>query len=210
MPADPAPSPAGTRLEGTLAKWNDDRGFGFVTTRDGATLFVHISAFGPGAARPQIGDDLTFERGTGPDGRPRAVEARAPGAPPAPRPHRSRTALAVVVLFAVLFALMIAIRPFPLWGLALYVGMSAVAFLLYAQDKWAARAGRWRVPESTLLAVGLIGGWPGAIIAQQILRHKTKKPSFRLRFWATVALNVAIFIALVLFRRQWLALVGIS
>ncbi len=202
------------RLEGTLTSWDDDRGFGFIQTPGRPAMFVHISGFGPGAERPRVGDTLTYERAAGADGRPRALSVRPPGAPAAPHPGRSRTgrsrpAFAVVILFAVLFAVMIVIRPFPLWGLALYVGMSIVAFVLYSQDKRAAQANRWRVPESTLLAVGLIGGWPGAVVAQQLLRHKTKKPSFRIRFWGTVALNVAVFVALVLFRRVWLHLVGL-
>ena len=213
MTSDRVRSDSATRLAGTLTKWNDDRGFGFVTTAGSAAVFVHASAFGPGAERPRVGDAVTYELGAGRDGRPRAVDVRPPGVPVAPvvvRRRQSRAALTVVILFAVLFAVMIGLRPFPLWGLALYAGMSVVAVILYAQDKRAAQAGKWRVPESTLLAVGLIGGWPGAVVAQQLLRHKTKKPSFRIRFWGTVALNVAVFVALVLFRGQWLEVVGIG
>ena len=68
---------------------------------------------------------------------------------------------------------------------------SVVCFLAYAFDKSAATAGRWRTPERTLLLLGLAGGWPGGLVAQHLLRHKTAKPSFRAAFWATVALNVA-------------------
>ena len=81
----------------------------------------------------------------------------------------------------------------PPWVYLLYAGASALCFGLYAIDKAAARAGRDRVCESTLLAIGLIGGWPGAIVAQQVLRHKTVKRSFRVRFWLSVAVNVAAF-----------------
>ena len=52
--------------------------------------------------------------------------------------------------------------------------------MFYAADKSAARAGRWRIPESTLLMLGLCCGWPGGIVAQQWLRHKSVKPSFRM------------------------------
>jgi uncharacterized membrane protein YsdA (DUF1294 family) len=45
--------------------------------------------------------------------------------------------------------------------------------------------------------LGLIGGWPGAIVAQQLLRHKTSKRSFRIAFWVTVVLNIAVFVLLV-------------
>jgi uncharacterized membrane protein YsdA (DUF1294 family) len=60
---------------------------------------------------------------------------------------------------------------------------------MYAKDKRAARDGNWRISESTLHALSLFCGWPGAIIAQVKLRHKTKKKSFRIAFWFTVLAN---------------------
>jgi uncharacterized membrane protein YsdA (DUF1294 family) len=71
-----------------------------------------------------------------------------------------------------------------------------VCFIYYAVDKSAAAAGRWRVPEGTLILLGLAGGWPGAIVAQQLLRHKSSKEDFRSAFWASVVLNVLAFVAL--------------
>jgi len=47
-----------------------------------------------------------------------------------------------------------------------------------------ARNGEWRTPESTLLMLAFIGGSPGAILGQQIFRHKTKKEPFRSRLLA--------------------------
>jgi uncharacterized membrane protein YsdA (DUF1294 family) len=70
-----------------------------------------------------------------------------------------------------------------------YGGLSVVAFLAYALDKSAARAGRWRTQENTLHLLALAGGWPGALVAQQQLRHKSAKTSFLVVFWATVLLN---------------------
>jgi uncharacterized membrane protein YsdA (DUF1294 family) len=57
-------------------------------------------------------------------------------------------------------------------------------------DKSAARRDRWRTRESTLHLLGAIGGWPGALAAQQLLRHKSAKPSFQGVFWLTVVANV--------------------
>lgn len=71
----------------------------------------------------------------------------------------------------------------------LYGVASIAAFAAYALDKSAARNNRWRTPESTLHLFALFGGWPGAVAAQLWLRHKSRKPSFQLVFWATVALN---------------------
>jgi uncharacterized membrane protein YsdA (DUF1294 family) len=82
----------------------------------------------------------------------------------------------------------------PMVALA-YLAASVLAFAAYAVDKSAAIGGRWRTPEPTLHMLGLVGGWPGALLAQQLLRHKTSKQSFLLGYWATVLLNVAGFVA---------------
>ena len=76
---------------------------------------------------------------------------------------------------------------------AAYLTTSLTCFVAYAIDKSAARAQSWRTPESTLLILGLVGGWPGALLAQQLLRHKTSKPSFQRKFQLTVALNLGAF-----------------
>ena len=72
----------------------------------------------------------------------------------------------------------------------LYLCASIVCFIAYWIDKRAARAGRWRTPEHRLLLLGLIGGWPGALLAHRWLQHKSTKASFRRKFWITVALNL--------------------
>lgn len=71
------------------------------------------------------------------------------------------------------------------------MAMSAATYLAYAADKSAARNGRRRTPERTLHLLALAGGWPGALLAQRVHRHKTKKTSFLTMFWLTVALNCA-------------------
>jgi len=76
-----------------------------------------------------------------------------------------------------------------------YLGASLLTFMVYALDKSAAKAGRWRVSERTLHLLALFGGWPGALLAQQWLRHKTSKPGFIAMFWLTVWVNVAAYLA---------------
>jgi uncharacterized membrane protein YsdA (DUF1294 family) len=75
---------------------------------------------------------------------------------------------------------------------AVYVAASVTAFIIYWLDKSAALDGRRRTPEDTLLVLGLFGGWPGALVAQRLLRHKSRKTSFQALFWTTVGLNCAV------------------
>jgi uncharacterized membrane protein YsdA (DUF1294 family) len=75
------------------------------------------------------------------------------------------------------------------------LGLSLLTFLAYAVDKSAAINGRWRTREKTLHLLSVAGGWPGALLAQQLLRHKCSKPSFVAVFWITVAANAAGFTA---------------
>ena len=74
-----------------------------------------------------------------------------------------------------------------------YTVASLVAFGLYWYDKQQARTGQWRTPENVLHGVELLGGWPGALVAQQVFRHKTRKVSYQVFFWLIVALHQVIW-----------------
>jgi uncharacterized membrane protein YsdA (DUF1294 family) len=102
---------------------------------------------------------------------------------------RGVVALPLAGLFLVFVAAAVFTKKLPFAILTLYVIASTVAFIAYARDKSAARNDEWRTPESTLLLFGIIGGWPGALAAQTLLRHKSKKRSFIVSFWATVVAN---------------------
>jgi len=185
------------RRKGTLTTWNDDRGFGFVTPiGGGGRVFVHISAFANRDRRPQLNQVVTYTLSSDDQGRRRAVEAtlagdRLPNAafrwPLAP----SLTGAAVFLgLVAVLSAVGL-VAPMVLGG---YLVLSALTFAAYAMDKSAARQGAWRTKEGTLHLLALAGGWPGALLAQHRLRHKTRKGSFQVVFWVTVVANLGIFL----------------
>lgn len=78
--------------------------------------------------------------------------------------------------------------------LAWYLVIGVVTLFVYAKDKRAAINGNWRVPEKTLHIFSVAGGWLGALIAQDKLRHKTQKQPFRAIYWLTVFINVAAFV----------------
>jgi len=98
-----------------------------------------------------------------------------------------------LVAFGLAYALVALVRGTAWWVDALYLGASVLCLVVYGIDKLAARGGHDRVPEAMLLSLGIVGGWPGAIVAQQVFRHKTVKRSFRVLFWLSVAANVAVF-----------------
>ena len=97
--------------------------------------------------------------------------------------------LILSVGFVFLIARLCFLGAFPYFILAIFIVMSLVAFFTYMKDKCAAQSNKWRVPESTLHLIALIGGWPGALIAQGYLRHKSAKASFLFVYWITVLMN---------------------
>lgn len=84
-------------------------------------------------------------------------------------------------------------RPAELFALAWYLTLSVVTLLTYAADKRRAALGHWRVPNRTLHLLALLGGWPGAILAQEALRHKTRQPAFRAVTLVAALLHLALW-----------------
>jgi uncharacterized membrane protein YsdA (DUF1294 family)/cold shock CspA family protein len=191
------------RFEGTLTSWNDDRGFGQIeSSQGGEPIFVHISAWPRGSNRPQLGQLVTFEVELGPKGKrarnvqPLRVRRQPRQSARAGRAQWGTATLFVIPAFLAVYVVVAAVWRLPLWVAGLYVGLSAAAFIVYAADKSAASNGGWRTPESTLHLLALSGGWPGALLAQQVLRHKSTKQPFRKVFWVTALLNVIALVVL--------------
>ena len=100
-------------------------------------------------------------------------------------------ALAVVGVFALLLWLAVADQRLPAWVMWLATAASLIAVILYAVDKRAAIRGEHRIAASTLQLAAVAGGWPGALLAQSMFRHKTVKRAFQRWFWCAVTLNCA-------------------
>lgn len=94
-----------------------------------------------------------------------------------------------IVFLACLMGVSISINTVTI--LAGYLGISLVTFVVYWIDKRAAKQGKQRTPEVHLHLLALFGGWLGAHVAQQRLRHKSSKQNFRRVFYCTIALNIA-------------------
>ena len=192
------------RFKGKLTSWNDDRGFGFIDPiAGGQQIFVHITAFDRRSGRPQVNELLWFAVELGPHDKQRAtnvefvrrasVQSKVQREPAAPRGIGTLVAIPGFVLLYLVVGIFWE-PPFVLAMAAFYVGASTVTYYTYARDKSAAQQGAWRTQESTLHLLAFAGGWPGALLAQQLLRHKSAKFSFRVGLWCTVILNVAGFL----------------
>ncbi|MCQ2043895.1 Uncharacterized membrane protein YsdA, DUF1294 family [Stutzerimonas kunmingensis] len=131
--------------------------------------------------------------------RPRAT-ARAAGKPARQLVAGNIQQLPIkLVLFGLLCLLPLAgslLRLGAVLPLAIYAVASLLTFVLYWRDKHSALKDRWRTPETTLHFFELVGGWPGALVAQQVFRHKTRKLNYQLAFWLIVVLHQAFWIDL--------------
>jgi len=188
------------RFAGRITDWNDAKGFGFVVPNGGGDrAFVHINEFQRGSRRPEVGDLVSYLPSRDQRGRINARLIRRAGqkieVPRTPsRVPRAALGGAVLAMVAVLAAAAV----IPVLVAGAMIGLSVVAYVVYWFDKSAALRGSQRTPESTLHFVGLLGGWPGALVAQQQFRHKTIKQPFQMVFWGTVVLNLVLVAWLVL------------
>ena len=185
------------RVKGRITDWNDLRGFGFVSPLEGGErVFVHVSAL-PTGSRPTRGEFVSYTLGTDERGRLCATQVtyvvrhaeRFVLRTQARNSHLIASCVAgaffgVVALLAIVGRLW-----WPVVGV--YIVTSLSAFYAYKHDKEAAQVSARRTSEWTLITLGLIGGWPGALVARHRFRHKTKKVAFRVGYWLSVGFNVA-------------------
>lgn len=184
------------RIKGKITAWNDEKGYGFIEPLDGGRrVFVHIKAFANRGRRPAVNQLVSYALSADGQGRPCAAKATLAGGRLPWQAGRAGAQLALLGATVFLAAVGVAVvtSEVPPALLGLYVIASLITYAVYAMDKSAARNGAWRTKESRLHMLALIGGWPGALVAQQRLRHKSRKRSFRAVFWLTVLLNCAAF-----------------
>jgi uncharacterized membrane protein YsdA (DUF1294 family)/cold shock CspA family protein len=195
------------KKQGVVVQWDAKRAFGFIRSADTvADVFFHVRDFS-GAPTPTIGMAVHFEEiqvgGKG----PRAMAVRPTGSglsKPAPAKARSAAKRRPTassdghpMLALTLMLVWLGLLAWGVWtgrldwivlpGLLL---LNLLTFFAYWKDKYAAQQGHWRIKESELHLLSLLGGWPLAWCAHQWLRHKSTKPSFRAAYWFTVLANL--------------------
>lgn len=179
------------RKQGRVFNWNDDRGFGFVSHESEGQIFLHIHAFENRKRRPVNGDLISYVPLRDDKNRTQAqqvqfVERRQLVSEKSELKSDSMNWTEFFVLFGIFCYFVMKLPPLIV---IIYGVMSLLTFIAYALDKSAAQSGQWRTRESTLHYLAILGGWPGAYLAQKYLRHKSKKKSFLTIFWVTVVVN---------------------
>ena len=170
---------------GTITQWVDDKGYGWVESV-GKRFFTHIKDFEKGQRRPKQGEEVRFIAGVDVKGRTcakRVVLVKGGKVRSGPG--------AWVVLFLLVGLPLLALLwlPGPWWrGAGWMLLASVIAYRMYAHDKQRAVNKGWRVAESSLHLAEILGGWPGAFLAQRRLRHKCSKLSYQAVFWMIVFL----------------------
>lgn len=183
------------RIKGKITQWDDAKGFGFIQPMlKGERVFMHIKALQNRTRRAVLGEVVTYSLGKDEQGRLQAQNVTFAG-----EKHRIRTAktaskapLLLVSGFAGLLTLALFFGKLPLYILAAYALLSVLTYIAYWLDKRKAQAGKShkRTPESRLQLLALLGGWPGALLAQAYLRHKSQKKPFLVVFWFAVVVNL--------------------
>lgn len=188
------------RYQGRITSWKDDQGFGFITPNGGGqAVFVHATAFSRRGERPAGNEIVTYNLAVGERGQPRAENVafyRARTARPVPPGGQRGLPLVLAACFSAFLAACLLTGKLPRAAGGLYLGISVLTYIVYAWDKAAARNGAERIREDHLHLLALAGGWPGAVLAQRFLRHKSSKTAFRTVFWCTVAANCGVLAVL--------------
>ncbi|MDN3452279.1 MULTISPECIES: DUF1294 domain-containing protein [unclassified Psychrobacter] len=198
------------KQQGTVKKWQDDKGFGFIETETGESVFFHVSEF-KARRRPDVGEQVVFSIGQDAEGRRRAKQVQELGFVQQKmsqknqqirkrnqkRSHQAefeagqkKRSFLGLAFYGVL-ALLAATDKLSWLVVGWYAALGLITYGMYAKDKAAAQNGDWRTPESTLHLLSTLGGWVGALIAQTYLRHKSQKPEFRVTYYLTVVVNMA-------------------
>ena len=198
------------KQQGTVKKWQDDKGFGFIETETGESVFFHVSEF-KAQRRPNVGEQVVFSIGQDAEGRRRAKKVQELGfvqqkMAQKNKQIRQRNAKRSVqaefearqkkrsflgLAFYGVLALLAATGKLSWLVVGWYAALGLITYIMYAKDKAAAQNGDWRTPESTLHVLSALGGWVGALLAQTYLRHKSQKPEFRVTYYLTVVVNMA-------------------
>ena len=175
-------APTTSELTARIIEWDHRRGYGFLQAGK-QRVFLHRREFVEHHKRPDVGDAVRFRLGKDAKGRTCATNALHVN------DGGRLTVLNMLVLVGLLVLPVIALQRRAAdfrWLGAYMLVLGGLAYGAYALDKRRARAKEWRLAEAVLHMLELLGGWPGAFLAQRRLRHKCSKGSYQIVFWLIV------------------------
>lgn len=204
------------RQQGYVKTWQNGKGFGFIESDAGESLFFHISEF-KARRRPDIGEQVVFIISQDSQGRMRATDVQelsfvqqkmAQKNQQIRQRNQKRNAQAEfeagrkkrLFLGAGFYGILVLLAfmgDISWLVVGWYIALGGITYAMYAKDKAAAQSGEWRTPESTLHLLSVLGGWVGAMVAQTYLRHKSQKPEFRMTYYLTVIINLALLLFII-------------
>lgn len=193
--------------QGYVIHWNDEKGYGFIQLNPKyQNLFFHISTFAYHHCRPKIDDAVIFTVEPGKNNgwqAKRVVLLQDQDAiyensicDIAENSHPKKFEGFLYAALDALYFLILSYISLPLAITAAVLSVLTVA--LYSYDKKAAAAGERRVPDASFHIASLLGGWPGALFARPMLRHKIRQQRFKVFFWASIVINFCALYALIL------------
>jgi len=172
--------------KGTLISWNNDKGYGFICPYDNKEdIFLHVKSLPHHQRRPKVNDVLAYKVGVNEKRQHYARSAQIKGI----AWSKFTILWFCSALFFGIYVYFVIQQKLAFHPLAIYAAMSLLTIWAYSRDKRAARLGTWRTPEHRLHFFEMLGGWPGALLAQLCYRHKSRKTKYRIIFWMIVAVH---------------------
>lgn len=173
-------------ISGVVSEWNDQKGYGFISVNDEPIRIVfHIGDLSGHSVRPKVQEKVTFTLAKDGRGNLRATDVH--------RPITFGFSFALVIWFITTFVASLYLLNYPTFMISYLLLISGTTYSLYALDKVVSNHSRWQIPESLFHLASVLGGWPGAVFAQSLLRHKPISPSFNACFWLSVFLSLTLY-----------------
>ena len=181
------------RKKGILTKWNNSKGYGFITpVGETKEIFIHISEY---QGQPLLNDKLSFTLSKDNNNRDCAINAIKFNKAKLTSIQKDTNTISFLSIFSIITFYLILFYftkedSIQTYIILYYIGISIFTFFIYSKDKDYAQNGSWRISENTLHILSILGGWSGALIAQNKLQHKSSKFSFKIVFFITILLNL--------------------
>ncbi len=171
---------------GTISEWNAEKGYGFITlSGQSKRIFFQLSDVSNREHLPKVDEYVRFELTKDVYGTVRATHVQ--------RPATFNFSVALAVWFTTVLCSSVYLFDYSVIACVFYFLVSSITYAVYAFDKSAEQAGSWRVPTFTLYLLALIGGWPGALLAQSFLYHRYHDDTFKLIFWLMTIINFSTY-----------------